>query len=508
MKYFYNLGSFFDAIAAANSDRCAIRTAQRDYTYGELAAGGERLAAQLKGAGIDQGDVVAIASTKAFEDYALMMACLKIGVTYVNLDTDNPGERIRHVLDVCRPKAVFGKASCKHVDEICRALAIPQFGYDMEAKGPAVERDIDGETVAYIMFTSGSTGVPKGAAITHQNLMHFINWATRRCRVSPSDNFANISPMYFDNSVFDFYTALFSGACLTPVTKELLGKPLELLDYVESKGCTIWFSVPSMLMYLMTMKVLTAGRLAGIRLFVFGGEGYPKTELKKLYDLYGARSEFLNVYGPTECTCMCSAYTVTSENFRTMDELTPLGPINPNFSYVVLNEAAESSEGELCLLGPNVGKGYYRNPDATASAFSCHTDRNHYRKAMYKTGDLVRDVDGILYFKGRADNQIKHMGYRIELEEIELALSVAPGVGQAAVVYQQTTPMYGHIVAFLSPAVREADLDIQAVKAVLAARLPSYMLPNVYKVMDILPKNPNGKVDRNLLKTMARGAKV
>src|SRR5204863_4296552 len=137
--------------------------------------------------------------------------------------------------------------------------------------------------IAYIMFTSGSTGVPKGVAVTHQNVLHFIAWAIRRFGIGSSDNFANLSPMYSDNSVFDFYVALFSGASLTPLHRKLLSAPAALIAHVAQMGCTIWFSVPSLLIYVATMKALTATSLPAIRHIVFGGEGYPKVELIKLY---------------------------------------------------------------------------------------------------------------------------------------------------------------------------------------------------------------------------------
>jgi D-alanine--poly(phosphoribitol) ligase subunit 1 len=353
---------------------------------------------------------------------------------------------------------------------------------------------ISGSRLAYIMFTSGSTGVPKGVAITHQNVLSFISWAINRYRVTPDDIFANISPMYFDNSVFDFYTALFSGASLFPIGKDLLSKPRELLAAIDEAGCTIWFSVPSMLIYLMTMRALSSSTFQSLRIITFGGEGFPKSELKKLYDLYRERVELINVYGPTEGTCICSSYTITDQVFESMDGLPSLGPINPNFEYLILDEEGNLSDrGELYILGPNIGAGYYNDQKRSSEVFSHCYHHGFYATPMYRTGDLVYEEEGLLYFSGRRDNQIKHMGYRIELEEIELAMSQITGVNQAAVIYDRVSDAYGKIVAFIAC---DEDRSPNDVREELAKKIPVYMLPNVIRSFRVLPKNPNGKVDK------------
>ncbi len=500
MRYHYNLRSLFKDTVTEFSDRVALRLAEKDYSYQQLDETSNALAGYLQSSSIVQGDVVAIVSTKCFEDFALMIACLKIGATYTNIDIDNPADRIKTILNVCAPKILFSKKDKLEILECAVQSKITYVNYQtisLNSSTTFKEHDIDGDSVAYIMFTSGSTGVPKGAAITHQNILHFIAWTTTRFSISPEDNFANISPMYFDNSVFDFYTALFSGASLTPISKILLTKPLELVQYIDQKACTIWFSVPSMLIFMMTMKVLRKDNLKTIRTFVFGGEGYPKKELKKLYDLYKDRVQLVNVYGPTECTCICSSYTIDDTNFDNLDELTTLGPINPNFSYVILKDGSRAQEGELCLMGPNVGKGYYNDPERTEKAFSLYTDRHHHKKSLYKTGDLVQEKGGLLFFKGRADNQIKHMGYRIELEEIEIALNALPEVRQAALIYHKGSAAYGDIVAFIEP--EGLSLDISMIKKALTLKLPSYMMPTRFEVLEKFPKNANGKVDKKQL---------
>jgi D-alanine--poly(phosphoribitol) ligase subunit 1 len=280
------------------------------------------------------------------------------------------------------------------------------------------------------MFTSGSTGFPKGAVMTHANVANLIDWSRETFSITTDDVLTNVNPLYFDNSVFDFYSALFNGATLTPFSKEETSDPKLLVEKVDAATCTLWFSVPSLLMFLQTMRATDGKHLRSIRRFVFGGEGYPKAKLKSLFDTYANTSEFFNVYGPTECTCICSSYRVTQSDFDDLQGLPPLGHIAANFDYLIV-------DGELCLLGPNVGLGYYNDPERTAQSFVQNPMNDKFIDIMYRTGDLVRlnPADGKLYIEGRKDNQIKHMGYRIELEEIEAALHCLDYVSEAAVLH-------------------------------------------------------------------------
>lgn len=482
----HNLQSLFQDIAAAHAENIALHYDSDKYSYAQLNQRADELAGWMQSEKLITGDVVGILSSKCFDDYAMMIACLKSGITYTNIDADNPLVRTQDICKTCKPKILCGSQG--------EIEGLSEFGVDfVNFKNIGQELapdyvDIDGEAIAYIMFTSGSTGKPKGAAITHTNLLNFITWSKSRYNITALDNFANISPMYFDNSVFDFYTAFFSGASMTPISKALLSNPVILLEHIDRHKCSIWFSVPSMLIYLLTMRVLSKEVLQSIRVFIFGGEGFPKTELKKLYDLYSPAAEFVNVYGPTECTCICSSHTITLDDFDNLDELPSLGTINADFSYLI-------DDGELCLIGSNVGKGYYNDQQRSAEVFSLHENQ-----AMYRTGDLVDQRAGLLYFKGRRDNQIKHMGYRIELEEIEIALNALPQVRQAVVLYHRKNAAYGKIVAFLISEL--PNLDLVAVKRALNLKLPVYMQPNRYELCDTFPKNPNGKVDKKQLKAV------
>lgn len=508
-RYLYNVGGAFETVAREHASRPALRLADRTVvTYDELNRYANRLAAVLSARGIGRRDVVAIVHTKTVACYAAMLAALKMGAAYVNLDDQNPAPRIAHIFSTAQPRIVLGESLPAHIATTANAcdaviLDFANASVTGEIAAATVDPppdmgDITGADPAYVMYTSGSTGVPKGAVMTHANLLNFGKWCGTRFGITPTDVFTNLNPMYFDNSVFDFFGSLLNGASLAPVSRETLMDGPKTLEKLEDAGCSVWFSVPSLLIYLMTLKALTRERLSTVKQFIFGGEGYPKPELRKLYDAFGTRARLVNVYGPTECTCICSAWDISERDFDDPTGLVTLGPVAENFSAVVLADghAAQPGEtGELCLLGPQLGLGYMNDPERTAAAFASSPLHGRWNERMYRTGDLVRlDPDGKkLHFVGRADNQIKHMGYRIELEEIEAALSRVSGVVQAAVVQKQGRGAVKILVAFVA-AIHE--LDERDLRRGLEQLLPHYMIPQRFDVRTHLPKNANGKIDR------------
>tara|TARA_B100000315_G_scaffold258052_1_gene308912 strand:- start:190 stop:1749 length:1560 start_codon:yes stop_codon:yes gene_type:complete len=510
-QHLYNIGLLFEKVVRDNLSNSAIKTRERVYSYQELNEEANQIACFLLKKKVKRKEVIIILSDKYFSGYAAMLACIKIGAVYTNVDEQNPAERLRKILKTCgstlmitdhNPSrevfSVCGEEGIEIVDFSQGEIKDELYKFDKDNLEETVK--VTGSDPAYIMFTSGSTGIPKGVTIANSSVINFIAWSAGRFRVGTGDVFANVSPLYFDNSVFDFYTALFTGACLVPVESHLLKSPKQIVELVDELGCTVWFSVPSLLIYLTTMKVLTEEKMKSIRYFIFGGEGYPKSELKKLYDLYSCRAQFVNVYGPTEGTCICSSYDVKEKDFDNLEGLPLLGEINSNFDYLVLdNDNQPSQEGELCLLGPNIGLGYYNKRERTEKSFSFNPLNRAYKERMYRTGDLVkidRDESGLLSFIGRKDNQVKHMGYRIELEEIESAMNGLPFISQSAVIYKRNRTAHGKIIGFVAT---ENAVEENELRNTLRKILPDYMVPSIIKVMECLPKNLNGKIDKHRL---------
>lgn len=441
--------------------------------------------------------------------FAFMLACLKVGAVYTMLDPESPGERLRRIMMTCMPKALFAERALEQrLQTVIHQLDLAVIHSETAETETRVKlyddadlretRSITGTHPAYIMFTSGSTGFPKGAVMTHSNVLNLIDWSLETYGFAPNEILTNVNPLYFDNTVFDFFSSLFSGACLAPFSKETVTNPEVLVNLIDELECTSWFSVPSLLIFLQTMKALNRDNMRSVKRFIFGGEGYPKSKLQKLHVLYSNRADFYNVYGPTECTCICSSYAITAEDFQDLQGFPPLGNMIDNFSYLILDEngkrVPDNEIGELCLLGPNVGQGYYNDPERTRVGFVQNPYNDHYAEVMYKTGDLVKHnpEDGKIYISGRKDNQIKHMGYRIELEEIETALCRLDYVSQAAALHGNRKGL-SRIVAVVSSS---TDTDEAKMRNDLRQIIPDYMIPATFHLVDELPKNQNGKVDR------------
>ena len=257
----------------------------------------------------------------------------------------------------------------------------------------------------------------------------------------------NINPPYFDNSVFDLFNSFFNGACLIPFRKEQIVEPIIFISLMEKAECTIYFSVPSLLIYLLAMRVLTSQSLGSLKKIIFGGEGFPKNKLKTLFQLFDGRAELFNVYGPTECTCMCSAHKVEKQDFESMLGFTTLGKLAPMFNCEILN--IENGIGELFLLGDNVGLGYFNNVSQTKEVFVQNPMHSNYIDIGYKTGDLVKiDKHANLFFVGRKDDQIKYLGYRIEIGEIEAAANLIKEINEAVAVFKKTSFSDGQIILY------------------------------------------------------------
>lgn len=510
--YIHNLGQLFSKVAFDNASRIAIRQANGIfYKYMELEELSNQIAHFMIRKGMTINNVAVLFNNKTFVSYAIMLACLKVGVIYVNIDPSSPVERLKKMIDQCNPSIIFYYSGSFDEKELYFLNNTDTVDYtdiyfaellEKEPNGlPTQNKDVTGIAPAYIMFTSGSTGFPKGVVISHSNVLNFIHWSLSVFGTTVDDIFTNVNPMHFDNCVFDFYSSLFTGASLIPINDKLTRNPRKMLDVLNELNPTIWFSVPSMLVYMLKLRALKQNDLLNLRIVTFGGEGFPKTRIRDLWEFWGHRVKFINVYGPTECTCICSSYGVCEDDLKN-DELLPLGPIAPNFYKLIIDENGNRVKngdlGELWIGGPNVGLGYYNDLSKSSEVFIQNPLISSHKEIIYKSGDLVKydDNKGVLHFIGRKDNQIKRMGYRIELEEIEHALNSLAYVRENSVIVSEND----RIVACVCSEIWDSEKFFSDLQKLI----PHYMMPDTFRFFDLLPKNQNGKIDRMKLKEVVK----
>jgi amino acid adenylation domain-containing protein len=354
---------------------------------------------------------------------------------------------------------------------------------------------------AHILFTSGSTGTPKGVVITHANVIRFVEWATRYFGMDGSDRVSAHPPLHFDLSFFDLFGTFAVGAELHLVPPELSLMPNKLADLIRTAGLTQWFSVPSVLTYMARLDAVRDGDFPALKRLLWCGEVLPTpTLIHWMRRLPHVR--FTNLYGPTEATIASSYYTVPA----CPDDpgaAVPIGAPCEGEELLVLDDALNpmrsGTVGDLYIGGVGLSPGYWRDRERTDAAFRPHPQRPSER--IYKTGDLAMlGADGLVYFLGRADSQIKSRGYRIELGEIEHALNRIPDLAESAVVAIDTTGFEGSAICCAYVPAPGVQTTPSALRRALSVHLPSYMLPARWMAFEQFPKNANGKVDRPRLR--------
>jgi len=507
------------AAAAVRPEAEAVRCAGRSYTYAELDAVSDALAAALAGGGVGLRDRVGVYLPKRIETVAAVYGAMKAGAAYVPLDPRAPVARLAMVAEDCHIAALVTTPSRAEgllaampghrpqlvilVDDGSAAEGPPaSVGYEeaVGSRSAAPDAPLIEDDLAYILYTSGSTGVPKGVMLTHRNALSFVQWCREEIPVGPDDRLSNHAPLHFDLSVFDLYLAAMAAVPVVLVPEDQAYFGTALVELVRDEAITVWYSVPSALM-LMTKAAGGPEAFSGLRAVVFAGEVYPTKHLAELRQALPPGCGLWNLYGPTE-TNVCTYYRVPEilpEDGRTI----PIGRACWNDEvFAWTDEAAEAGvgeEGELLVRGPTVMKGYWGRPERTAESLIPDPRPGGYGDPVYRTGDLVRlRPDGDYDFLGRRDHQIKSRGYRIELGEIEAALNAHPALAEAVAVAVPHEEWGTAIVACVC--LRDGEgLSATELKRHLAGRVPRYMIPARIEFMATLPRTSNGKIDRQAL---------
>jgi D-alanine--poly(phosphoribitol) ligase subunit 1 len=502
MQAMTNLWEAFEAAASIHAAREALYFSDTSLSFAELIEQVERVARWLDDQGICKGDVVAIQLPKRRDTYAIWLGCLRQGALYLFMDPRNPPVRNQQIFARLEPRLFFTTTEQTSPTGKTIRLVDPRAGDDwiralpsLEAPRPALVHGLD---PAYIMFTSGSTGQPKGAVIPHQGVLSLMRWVRDSVCDAAASRFSNINPLHFDNAVYDLYGGLANGATLVPVETAAQTNPARWVRTMRDARATMIFAVPTLFQTLSHLNLLKPHLLPDARIFMFGGEGFAVDTLRNFHAEFRDRARLINVYGPTETSCICSSLEIDDAAIAEAGSSFPsIGRMHPGFDHAILDadgrSVAVGETGELWIGGANVGLGYFNDPEQTEAKFRQDPRQDRYRSIWYRTGDLVRTDDrGLLWFAGRVDNQVKIRGHRIELEEIDLAVEAMAGVRRAISVAVPGDNGQELRVAFTAA----SSIDIDAIRLHCRERLPTYMQPTLIRQVETLPQNANGKVDR------------
>lgn len=494
-----NVLNYLNHIVKEKPDKIAYSDGTNSLTFSQVYGQSRAIGSYLAHKGICKKPVV-VFMRKSPQEVTAFFGVVTGGCFYVPIDEEMPSGRIQLILDNVQSPLILCDADTAETARMFRLgsaeIALYEDVIQTETDGDALDKilrsAIDTDPI-YIVFTSGSTGIPKGVAACHRSVIDYIEQLSETLGFGENTVFGNQAPLYFDACLKELYPTLKFGATTYLIPKKLFSLPLALVEYLNTHQINTICWVVSALTMVSALGTFETAKPEYLHTIAFGSEVFPIKQFR-LWRAALPEASFTNLYGPTEGTGMCCYYRV--ERDFAPGEAIPIGRPFPNREVLLLDgDGKPAQEGEICIRGTAVTLGYYNDPERTAQVFVQNPLNTAYPELIYKTGDIGRyNEEGELIFVSRKDYQIKHMGHRVELGEIEASVSQLPGIRMAACIYDAAKR---RIILFVVGEVSEKDLLPE-----LKRRLPRYMLPGRIVRLEQMPFTANGKIDRIALKNL------
>jgi len=443
---------------------------------------------------------IAVFLPKSIESVISDIAITYSSNIYMNLDIKTPSSRIGNILDLVKPEVIITNKnlynSIREINAKIPLIIIDEFNFTIIDNSDILDKRLQNliDTDPFcIINTSGSTGTPKGVVLNHKSFIDFTEWAIDTLKITDTEIIGSLSPLVFDIYSFELCMLMSKGSTIVLLPDSLAPFPAKILNLLQEHKVTFLFWVPTIMVNIANMDLLNKISLPDLKTVWFAGEVFP-TKQFNYWKKCLPSVKFVNLYGPIEITLDCTYFIVDREIKD--NEPIPIGFPCRNTDVLILNDKNEiaiiGEDGELCVRGTSLAMGYYNNPEKTAAVFVQNPLNNSYPEIIYRTGDIVfKNNSGEIIFKGRKDSLIKHMGYRIELGEIEhVIINTLKLVENGCIVYNRNKK---EITLFYES---QNNISIAEMKKAIGEVFPKYMVPTVFNLMDTLPRNTNGKIDR------------
>lgn len=496
-----NVLEYLEATVTRVPDKVAYEDENSGLTFEEVYKSSRAIGSFIANEGYYNEPVV-IFMRKCPEAVAAFFGTVYGGCFYVPIDDEMPAMRIELIIEALNPrimivdKETVNKASdFKYEGKTVFYEDISKGEINDQALSSIRSRQLDTDPI-YIVFTSGSTGIPKGVVACHRSVIDYIEQLSSVLEFDEDTRFGNQSPFYFDACLKELYPTIKFGASTVIVPRQLFMFPIKLVEFLNEKKINTICWVVSALTMISAFGVLDKTIPEHLRTIAFGSEVFHIKQFNRWIKAL-PNTKFINLYGPTEATGMSCYYKVNRE-FNEGDVI-PIGRPFDNTEIILLDdENKRADEGEICIRGTCVTLGYYNNPEKTSEVFVQNPLNTRYPELIYRTGDIGKYNEyGELQFISRKDYQIKHMGHRIELGEIEVNVNRLDKIYSSCAVYDKEKDRIGLYYV--------GDIDEKELTTILRDKLPRYMLPNRTYKLDTMPLTPNGKIDRKALANKAKG---